>query len=74
MNELRRFLGYLRGYEGQLSVAVLLILAVTALTLPYPLIVKSMIDDALPHHDWPKQEFLMGLFLVFFLARGVLSI
>ena len=73
MNELRRFLGYLRGYEGQLTVAVLLILAVTALTLPYPLIVKSMIDDALPHRDWPKQEFLMGLFLVFFLARGVLS-
>ena len=73
MNELRRFLGYLRGYEGQLAVAVLLILAVTALTLPYPLIVKYMIDDALPHRDWPKQEFLMGLFLVFFLVRGVLS-
>jgi ATP-binding cassette, subfamily B, bacterial MsbA len=73
MKELRRFLGYLRGYEGQLAVAVLLILAVTALTLPYPLIVKYMLDDALPHHDWPKQEFLMLLFLAFFLARGVLS-
>ena len=73
MKELRRFLGYLRGYEGQLAVAVLLILAVTALTLPYPLIVKFMLDDALPHHDWQKQEFLMLLFLGFFVARGGLS-
>ena len=45
MNELRRFLGYLRGYKGQITLAVFLILCVSALMLPYPLIMKEMLGE-----------------------------
>ena len=73
MNELKRFLRYLKGYEGQVALAVVLILAVTGLGLPYPMIVKVMVDDALPHHDWHLQKMLMGLFLLVFVARNILQ-
>ena len=73
MKELRRFSGYLKGYGGQIALAVSLVLAVTILTLPYPLIVRVMLDDALPHKDGRKLLGLMALFLALFLARGGLS-
>ena len=73
MNELKRFLRYLKGYEGQVALAVVLIMAVTGLGLPYPMIVKVMVDDALPHHDWHLQKMLMGLFLAVFVARNALQ-
>lgn len=73
MNELKRFLNYLRGYTGQIAFAVSLVLTVTILTLPYPIIIKSMLDDALPHKNWHKLLWLMLLFLACFLMRGVLS-
>jgi len=56
-----------------MELAVLLVVAVTLLTLPYPLIVKVMLDDALPNKDWEKLQWLMWLFLGIFLVRGVLS-
>jgi subfamily B ATP-binding cassette protein MsbA len=71
--ELRRFLRYLKGYELQIALAVLLILAVTALNLPYPLIVKAMVDEALPRRDWELQKVLMAIFAGVFLLRGALS-
>lgn len=73
MNELRRFLGYLRGYKGQIALAVFLILCVSALMLPYPLIMKEMLDGALPRKDLRELTLLMGLFALVFVARGGLS-
>ena len=73
MKEIRRFLGYLRGYKGQIALAVCLILCVSALMLPYPLIMKEMLDGALPRKDLHELAFLMVLFAAVFLARGGLS-
>jgi ABC-type multidrug transport system fused ATPase/permease subunit len=73
MKELRRFLGYLKGYGGQIALAVSLVLAVTVLTLPYPLIVRKMLDEALLRKDGRLLAVLMLVFLAFFLARGGLS-
>src|ERR1041384_2532118 len=73
MKALKRFFGYLRGYEGQVSLSLLLILSVTGLTLLYPKILRILIDDALPNKDWRLIKILMGVFLVSFLARGSLS-
>ena len=70
---LQRFLKYLKGYETQIALAIVLILSVTALNLPYPLIVKAMLDDALPRHDWEKQKLLMAIFAGVFLLRGGLA-
>jgi ATP-binding cassette, subfamily B, bacterial MsbA len=73
MSELRRFLRYLQGYEAQIALAIWLILSVTALNLPYPMIIKAMVDDALPHHDWEKQKQLLAIFLGVFVLRGGLA-
>ncbi len=73
MNEIRRFLGYLRDYKGQLALAVFLILCVSALMLPYPMIMKEMLDGALPRKDLRELSILMGLFAAVFVARGALS-
>ncbi len=73
MKPLQRFLKYLKGYETQIALAIVLILSVTALNLPYPLIVKAMLDDALPRHDWEKQKLLMAIFAGVFLLRGGLA-
>jgi ATP-binding cassette, subfamily B, bacterial MsbA len=73
MNELRRFLKFFRGYETRLALSVTLILSVTALTLPYPLIIRAVIDQALPNKDWEQLKLLMILFGCIFLARGTLA-
>jgi len=73
MNEIRRFLGYLKGYGGQLALAALLILSVSVLMLPYPMIMREMIDGALPRKDLRELAILMGLFAAVFMARGCLS-
>ncbi len=73
MKEIRRFLGYLRGYERSIALAAFLILSVSTLMLPYPLIMKQMIDVALPRRDAGLLSWLMLLFLAVFIARGSLS-
>ena len=44
MKELQRFLQYLKGYEGQIGLAITLILAGAALSLPYPMIVREIVN------------------------------
>ncbi len=56
-----------------MALSVVLVLAVTILTLPYPLIIKSMLDDALPNKDMDLLFLLMALFLGTFLLRGALG-
>ncbi|MCG3147485.1 MAG: putative multidrug export ATP-binding/permease protein [Verrucomicrobiae bacterium] len=73
MKEIRRFLRYLKGYEGQIALAIVLILAVSALSLPYPMIVKHMLDVALPNRDWQLQKLLMLIFLANFVLKGGLQ-
>jgi subfamily B ATP-binding cassette protein MsbA len=73
MKELRRFFAYFRDYRGQFALSAVLLLATTGLTLVYPMILRSMLDQALPQHDWPRLRALMLLFLASFLGRGALS-
>ena len=73
MKELRRFLQYLKGYEGQIALAITLILAVAALSLPYPMIVREMLDVALPRRDWHLQKMLMLIFLANFVLKNGLQ-
>jgi len=73
MKELRRFLKGLKPYIPQLSLAVLLVLAISARMVPYPLIMKQLLDQALPRQDARQLAWLMLLFAGVFLIRGVLS-
>jgi subfamily B ATP-binding cassette protein MsbA len=73
MVHLRRFLASLGPYRGRVILSIVLIMLVTALTLPYPYLVKLMIDQAIPRHDLSMVARLAALFTLFFLARGLVS-
>ncbi len=47
----RRFLGYLKPYRGQLYIAIGAVLAFTVTQLSIPLIIRAVIDDALAAGD-----------------------
>jgi len=70
MKELRRFLKGLKPYIPQLSLAVLLVLAISALMVPYPLIMKQLLDQALPRQHARQLAWLKLLFAGVFLIRG----
>ncbi len=73
MKELRRFLHYLRGYRGQIAVAVLLLTAVTLLTLPNPMLVKHLVDVVLPAKDVPGMRLVIGAMFVCLVLRAGLA-
>ena len=84
MKELTRFLRYLKEYKGRIALSVVLILTITGMTLPYPLIVKKLIDEALPGKPSPEiyghiftgWDYALALLLLFaftIIARNILS-
>jgi subfamily B ATP-binding cassette protein MsbA len=70
---MKRFLRYLTRYKLALATAGLLTLLVTALTLPYPYIVRLMLDEALPTKNLDYLYILMAIFCSCFLARGLVT-
>ena len=84
MKELARFLRYLKEYKGRIALSVVLVLTITGMTLPYPLIVKKLIDEALPgkssplifgqsYTGWNYVLLLMSVFAFTVLVRNLLS-
>lgn len=69
----RRFLRLCRPFAGPLTLAVVLILACTALTLPAPWILKIIIDRALPQRDLRLLAELLAIFAAIFLLRAWLT-
>jgi ATP-binding cassette, subfamily B, bacterial len=62
---LRRVAGYARPYLGRIILMLLSIVAITVLTLVPPLLMRVLIDDALPNHDLGKLNLLaLGMVLV----------
>lgn len=74
MSVFRRFLSFSKPYAWQIALGAALILLVTLLTLPYPWIVKILIDKALPNKDIALLTQMMILFTVFFVLRGIVSV
>ncbi len=68
-----RFLGLLRPAKFHFILGVVLILFATVLALPAPWIFKLIIDEALPTHDVRKLGVYLFVFLVLFLARGIVT-
>src|SRR5690349_14478220 len=71
---LRRVLTYARPYWPRIVAMLLLILATTALGLASPLIVRDLIDHALPNHDLNRLVQLAGLLLIIPAANGALNV
>ncbi len=71
---LRRVLGYSLPYRRQIVATLLLILLSTGLTLLNPLIIRAMIDQAIPNGDTSQVIRLALAMLALPVAHGVLSI
>ena len=62
---LKRVFAYARPYWGSLAILLLIILAITGLTLLNPLIIRTLIDQAIPQKDIHKLIWLsVGLLLI----------
>jgi ATP-binding cassette subfamily B protein len=69
-----RVAGYARPYTGRIVVMLLTILAITGLSLVPPLLMRALIDDALPNQDLAKLNLLaVGMVLVP-LASGLVGV
>jgi len=69
-----RALAYGRPYLGRIAAMLLLILVVTLLGLAPPLLVRDLIDRALPEHDFHRLTWLALGMLAIPLVNGLLGV
>jgi ATP-binding cassette, subfamily B, bacterial len=72
--QLRKVLALFRPHVALVSAAMLCVLAGAGLGLIPPLLVKSVIDDALPHHDSGRLDLLVVLMVAAPLLAGLVSV
>ncbi|MGE3268995.1 MAG: ABC transporter ATP-binding protein [Chloroflexota bacterium] len=71
---LRRVTTYARPYSGRIIVMLLTILAITGLTLVPPLLMRALIDDALPNRDFGKLNLLAAGMVLVPLINGLIGV
>jgi ATP-binding cassette subfamily B protein len=70
----RRILAFFRPYRWQVAVVVVAILATSILGLVNPILLKLLIDDALPNQDFAKLNLYVGLMIVIPIITGLIGI
>jgi ATP-binding cassette subfamily B protein len=71
---LRRVATYARPYIGRSIVLLLTILAITGLTLVPPLLMRALIDQALPNHDLGQLNLLAAGMVLAPLVNGLIGV
>src|SRR6266498_401643 len=71
---LRRVATYARPYIGRSVLLLLTILAITGMTLVPPLLMRALIDDALPNRDLSKLNLLAAGMVLVPLANGLVGV
>ena len=67
---LRRALGLFRPYRPQLVVVAVLVLVISALGVATPLLIREIIDDAIPNDDRPLLIWLVFWMIAATVATG----
>jgi ATP-binding cassette, subfamily B, bacterial len=70
----RRVAAYGRPYIGRITLMLLTILIITALTLVPPLLMRALIDDALPNRDLSKLNLLAAGMVLVPLLNGLVGV
>src|SRR5687767_14638676 len=73
MGNFPRLLKYLHPYRRRVELTVALMLLVTASTLPVPLIIKYVIDVALPRKDFGALNWIFWIVISVYVVRGIAS-
>jgi ATP-binding cassette, subfamily B, bacterial len=71
---LRRIVAFFRPYRLQVLVVVVAILATSVLGLVNPILLKLLIDDALPNKDFGKLNLYVGLMIALPIVTGLIGI
>jgi ATP-binding cassette, subfamily B, bacterial len=71
---LRRVAAYARPYAGRIVVMLLTILAITGLTLVPPLLMRALIDEALPNGDFEQLNLLAAGMVLVPLLNGLVGV
>ena len=71
---LRRVLGYARSYKAQIVVVLSTIVVISSLTAAQPLVIGSLIDDAIPDGDLGHVAWLGGALIAIAVANGAIGV
>jgi ATP-binding cassette subfamily B protein len=71
---LRRIFAFFRPYRGQISVVTVAILVTSGLGLINPILLKLLIDDAIPHFDFGRLNLYVGLMIVIPIVSGLIGL
>ncbi len=71
MRTFQRIGGLLRPYRGRVALALLLTLLACLLNAPVPLLVRTLVDDALPSGGWAVAGCALALVAVYAVQAGV---
>ena len=70
---LRRAVGLFRPYRPQLSVVIFLVLIIASLGIITPLLIREVIDDAIPNGDRALLGWLVGIMIAVTAVTGVFN-
>jgi ATP-binding cassette subfamily B protein len=71
---LRRIAAFFRPYRGRVAIVVVAILATSLLGLINPILLKLLIDDALPNKDFGRLNLYVGLMIALPILTGLIGI
>jgi ATP-binding cassette subfamily B protein len=71
---LRRIVTFFRPYRGRVAIVIVAILAVSLLGLINPILLKLLIDDALPNRDFSRLNLYVGLMIAIPIFTGLIGI
>jgi len=70
----RRIVAFFRPYRLQVTVVLAAILVTSVLGLINPILLKLLIDDALPSQDWFKLNLYVGLMILMPIVSGLIGV
>ncbi len=71
---LRRIAAFFRPYRARVAVVLVAIIATSLLGLINPLLLKALIDVALPQRDWTLLNLFVGLMIVIPIVSGLIGV
>src|SRR5439155_4735586 len=71
---IRRITAFFRPYRRQVAIVVGAILLTSLLGLINPILLKLLIDDAIPNRDWGRLNLYVGLMVVVPIGSGLIGV
>jgi ATP-binding cassette subfamily B protein len=70
----RRIVAFFQPYRAKVGVVLVAIVVTSVLGLINPILLKLLIDDALPHRDWFRLNLYVGLMIVVPIVSGLIGV